>query len=86
AAASPACATIELHEAYMTAEGAMGMRPVTGGQIPVPAQGEVELKPGGLHIMCIEKQVEFEVGTIIPLTLEFEQSGSLELDVEIRQP
>ena len=83
---SEACGVVELHEAYMTDEGAMGMRPVTGGYIEVPAGGQAELKVGGLHVMCIEKLVDFEVGAILPLTLQFEKSGEMTLEVEVREP
>ena len=82
---SPACGVVELHESYKTEEGAMGMRPVAGG-IDVPAGGQAELKMGGLHIMCIDKLEDFEVGTILPLTLQFENSGEMTIDVEIREP
>ncbi len=83
---SSACGVVELHESYMTEEGAMGMRPVEGGGIEVPAGGEAELKIGGLHIMCINKLEDFEVGAVLPLTLEFEKSGEMTIDVEIREP
>jgi copper(I)-binding protein len=83
---SPACGVVELHESYMTEDGAMGMRPVEGGFIEVPAGGEAELKMGGLHIMCIEKLEEFTVGAILPLTLIFEKSGEMTIDIEIREP
>jgi copper(I)-binding protein len=82
---SPACGVVELHESYMTEEGAMGMRPVEGGFIEVPANGEAELKVGGLHIMCIDKLENFEVGTVLPLTLTFEKSGDISIDIEIRE-
>lgn len=83
---SPACGVVELHESYMTEEGAMGMRPVEGSAIEVPAGGQAELKMGGLHIMCIDKLEDFEVGAVLPLTLEFEKSGEMTIDVEIREP
>ena len=86
AGASPACGVVELHESYMTEEGAMGMRPVEGGYIEIPAGGEAELKMGGLHIMCIDKLEDFEVGAVLPLTLTFEKSGDISLDIEIREP
>jgi hypothetical protein len=82
---SPACGVVELHESYMTEEGAMGMRPVEGGYIEIPARGEAELKTGGLHIMCIDKLEDFDVGAVLPLTLTFEKSGDINLDVEIRE-
>jgi copper(I)-binding protein len=83
---SPACRIVELHESYMTEEGAMGMRPVEGGAIEIPASGEVELKIGGMHMMCIEKLQDFKVGAILPLTLNFEKTGNLKIDIEIREP
>lgn len=82
---SPSCGTVELHESYMTDDGAMGMRPVTGGFIEVPANGQAELKVGGLHVMCIDKKDDFQVGAKIPLTLNFEKSGAKTIDVEIRE-
>jgi len=83
---SPACGVVELHESYLTEEGAMGMRPVEGGGIEVPAGGQAELKTGGLHIMCINKLEDFTVGAILPLTLSFEKIGEITIDVEIREP
>lgn len=85
AAESSACGVVELHESYKTDEGAMGMRPVETG-IEVPAGGEAVLKMGGLHIMCIDKLEDFEVGAVLPLTLNFEKSGEIEIEIEIREP
>ncbi len=84
-ARSPACGIIELHESYQTPEGAMGMRPVPGGSIEIPAKSQVELKVGGLHLMCIDKLEEFKAGSRIPVTLMFEKSGAMTLEVEIRE-
>ena len=86
AGTSSACGVVELHESYLTEEGAMGMRPVEGGFIEIPAGGEAELKMGGLHIMCIDKLEDFEVGAVLPLTLNFEKSGEITIDIEIREP
>jgi copper(I)-binding protein len=83
---SPACGVVEIHESYMTEDGAMGMRPVEGGFIEIPAGGEAELKMGGLHIMCIEKLEDFTGGVVLPLTLNFEKSGEMTIDVEIQEP
>ncbi|MBE9523738.1 MAG: copper chaperone PCu(A)C [Chloroflexi bacterium] len=85
-ASSSACGVVELHESYKTEEGMMGMRPVEGGYIEIPAGEQVELKIGGLHIMCITKLVDFDPGVILPLTLDFENSGSMHVDIEIREP
>jgi periplasmic copper chaperone A len=84
AARTEACGVVELHEMYMKDDGTMGMRPVTGGVIDVPAGGNVELKPGGLHVMCLQKKSEFKAGTKIPLTLVFEKAGEVKVEAEIR--
>ena len=83
-ATSDACGMIELHEMYDKGDGVMGMRPVEGGTIVVPADGTAELKPGGQHVMCMGKQVEFEAGTEIPITLVFENAGEMEVTAVIR--
>ncbi len=85
-ASSAACNVTEIHESLMNADGTMGMRPVEGGKLAVAAKSVVELKPGGLHVMCIGKTEAFEVGKTISLTLTFEKSGAQTVEVEIRQP
>jgi hypothetical protein len=82
--ATDACGMVELHEMYDKGEGVMGMRPVEGSTIPVPASGSAELKPGGLHIMCMGKQIDFAAGTEIPLTLTFENAGEMTVTAVIR--
>ncbi len=84
-ASSEACGTVELHESYMLEDGAMGMRPVTGGSIEIPAGGMVELKVGGLHVMCLDKTTEFALGDTYPLQLVFEKSGEMAVDVKIQE-
>lgn len=81
---SSACGVIELHESFKKDDGTMGMRVVTGGAIEVPAGGTVELKPGGLHIMCLEKKAEFKEGDSYPLTLMFEKAGNKDVTAAIR--
>lgn len=83
--AAPQCGTVELHETYLTGDGASGMRPVPGGFIEIPPGGQVELKPGSLHVMCIGKEVDFAAGDKLPLTLYFEKSGNKTFDVEISE-
>jgi copper(I)-binding protein len=85
-ASSSACGVVELHESYKIEDGVMGMRPVEGGIIEIAAGKKVEFKIGGLHIMCINKLVDFEPGVVLPLVLEFEKSGVLDVGVEIREP
>lgn len=82
---SDACGVVELHESVMDSNGVMSMHPLEDG-IEIPAGKTVELKPGGMHIMCIEKKAEFVPGTELTLSLEFEQSGTVIQGIEIREP
>lgn len=84
AAAADVCGTVELHETIIDENEVMMMQPVTGGSINVPAGQTVELKVGGLHIMCIGKTRELTVGEQIPLTLTFAQAGEMQVTAEIR--
>ena len=77
---------VELHESYDKGDGVMGMREIEGGAIDIPANNQVELKMGGLHIMCINKLDDFQTGTKLSLVLEFEISGSKIIEVEIKEP
>ncbi len=83
-AGADVCGVVELHEMYSRENDMMGMRPVPDGYISVPDGETVELKVGGLHVMCIDKLQEFTAGDTIPLTLEFEKAGTIEVTAEIR--
>ena len=78
------CGVVELHEMYMAADDVMGMREVPGGVIDIPAGATVELKVGGLHVMCIGKTAELNLGDQIPITLNFAQAGPKTITAEIR--
>jgi hypothetical protein len=85
-AESSSCGVVELHESYDKGDGVMGMRPVEGGNIEIPAGGEAMLKMGGLHIMCIDKLDDFQEGAILNFTLNFEKTDPMTIEVLIRQP
>ena len=80
-----ACRKAEIHETYQKEGGAMGMRPVEGGRVPVPPGQTVVFAPGGLHIMCIGKQVDFQEGARFSLTLKFEKHDPITVEVEVRK-
>jgi len=83
-ASSEACGMVELHETVMQAGGVMGMQPVKGGVIEVPANGSVELKPGGFHIMCMMKSVEFKAGNDVHFVLTFANAGEITIHADIK--
>jgi copper(I)-binding protein len=74
----------EIHETRMEGE-VMKMQLLPDG-IEIPAGGEVELKPGGYHIMLIGLKRDLNEGDRFTLVLEFEKSGRLTVEVPVRQP
>ncbi len=68
-ASSPAAEVVELHLSSMDDEGMMSMNQVE--EIPVPAHGDAELKPGSYHVMLINLVEPLEADTEIELSLEF---------------
>jgi hypothetical protein len=79
------CMMVELHESFMNTDGTMGMRPVEGGAIEIPAKGQVELKVGGLHLMCMDKMDDmFTPGSKFDVRLKFENAGEVTVPVEIK--
>jgi periplasmic copper chaperone A len=82
-ATSDACGTVELHET-VDKGGVMEMQPIAGQMIEVAAGATVELKPGGMHVMCMMKKADFKAGDKYVVTLKFEKSGEIKVDAEIR--
>ena len=74
--------TIELHES-LESGGMMQMSPVPN--IPVPANGKVELKPGGFHMMLIGLTRPVKTGDKVQLTLNFEKAGKIPVMAEVRE-
>lgn len=84
-AALDGCGTIELHE-MINENDTMTMRQVEGNRIPVPAGETVMLQRGGLHVMCIGKTGEFTIGQSVPVTLTFENAGTVEVMADVLDP
>ena len=74
--------TIELHETQESG-GMLAMSPVPN--IPVPANGRTELKPGGLHVMLIGLNRELKAGDKVQLTLNFEKAGKVPVTAEVKE-
>lgn len=79
-AASPAAENVELHTNVKDGD-AMRMRPVDS--IPLAANGETKLEPGGYHVMLIGLKQPLKTGDKVPLTLTFEKAGSVTLQVPV---
>lgn len=84
-AASPVAGVVEIHEMAMDGT-VMRMRPVT--VIELPAGRDVQLKPGGHHVMLLDLKRPLKVGEKLPLQLRIETRDGKRvtqpIDVEVR--
>lgn len=62
----------EIHATETAADGTMVMIPQTDG-LPLAADGEIRLQPGGLHVMLLG----LTPGDAVTLTLTFEAAGEI---------
>jgi copper(I)-binding protein len=60
----------------------LGMQPVS--EIPVPANGSVELKPGGYHVMLMEPTGTLAIGDSVDLTLTFRNAGKITVKATVK--
>jgi copper(I)-binding protein len=80
AASSPVAGEMQLHTMAMDGN-VMKMREVKG--IDVPANGSVELKPGGLHLMFMDIKTPLKAGETVPVKLKFQKSGEVEVKLQV---
>jgi len=80
AASTPVAERAELHTHEIT-DGVMKMRPVD--LIEVAPGATTELKPSGLHIMMMGLKQLLKEGERFPLTLSFENAGTVEVEVTV---
>lgn len=76
--------TIEVHQTKES-NGMMMMEPATGG-VDVPANGALELKPGGYHVMLVNVTNGLNPGDTFTLTLTFSSGKEIPVDVVVREP
>lgn len=81
-AASGVASSVEIHQASMEND-IMKMTPVE--TVTIPAGGQIEFSPGGLHLMLIDLNQTLAEGQQITLTLEFENAGLVEIQVPVEQ-
>jgi len=83
-AGSDVSAKVELHEMAVI-DGVMRMRALDKG-IEIPAGGKLEFKPGGYHIMFIGLKAPLKVGDRVPVTLRFQNAGTIDLEFQVQVP
>ncbi len=82
AVSSPSAGKVEVHTMEVVND-VMVMRPVEGG-VEIPAGATVELKPGGLHVMFMQVKEPFKEGGTVPVTLEFEKAGKVDVALPVQ--
>jgi copper(I)-binding protein len=80
-ASTPAAGKVEIHE-MLDAGGIMKMRPVTAG-LTIPPSGHLVLTPGGSHMMFLELKSPFSEGEQIPVSLDFENAGQINISLKV---
>lgn len=83
-ASSPVSDVVEIHTMSME-DGTMRMRRLE--ELAVPAGETIKMRPGdGVHLMLIGLQDKLEAGDKFPMTLEFAELDSLEVEVWVQEP
>jgi copper(I)-binding protein len=73
---------VEIHEMAMD-NGVMKMRPLDKG-LDIDPGKTVKLAPGGLHLMLLDLKTQFKQGDKVPVTLEFEKAGKVQLVLDVQ--
>lgn len=82
--ATPLAAGSMIHDMSMEG-GVMKMAEMTGG-LPLVANEEIKLAPGGKHIMLMGLTAPLVEGVTVPLTLTFEATPAMTVQATVRQP
>lgn len=80
-ASSPAAQVVELHT-HKDEGGVMKMVKIEGG-ITIPAGQDHALARGGDHVMFMGLTKPWENGTVVPVTLDFGDCGTVETEVTV---
>src|SRR5476649_307499 len=73
---------IEVHE-MTTSNGVMTMRPLDKGLTIDPGK-TVKLAPGGYHLMMFDLKNPLKQGDKVPVTLEFEKAGKVQISLDVQ--
>jgi len=84
AVTTPVAGVAEVHEMKMEGD-VMRMRAVAGG-LELPPRREVQLKPGGYHLMLMDLKKALVVGETVPLELEFVDRAGRKAVARVQAP
>jgi copper(I)-binding protein len=72
---------VQIHEMKMEGDKMM-MRQMTA--LEIPANGSVELKSGGYHLMMLGLQEPIKEGDSVKMTLQFEKAGKVDISFQTK--
>ncbi len=73
---------VEIHEMAMDG-GVMRMRPLDQGLVIEPGK-TVKLAPGGNHMMLLDLKTQLKQGDKVPVTLQFEKAGKVNVSLDVQ--
>jgi periplasmic copper chaperone A len=73
---------VEIHEMAMDG-GVMKMRPLDKGLVIDPGK-TVKLAPGGNHLMLMDLKSQLKQGDKVPVTLQFEKAGKVNVSLDVQ--
>ena len=80
-ASSDIAGAVEVHLSQMKADGTMEM--IKQESVALPADGELELKPGSYHIMLIGLKQDIKAGDEFSLTLHFTNHEDITMTIPV---
>lgn len=80
-AGSPDYGMVMLHHSRL-ARGDSTMERVD--HLDIPAHGSVKLAPGGYHLMLVDLKHPFKQGEKVPVTLQFEKAGKVDVTLDVQ--
>ena len=73
--------SVQVHEMSIE-DGVMKMRPLDKGLAIEPGK-TVKLAPGGYHLMMVDLKSPLKQGDKLPVTLEFEKAGKVQVSLDV---
>ncbi len=77
------CGVVELHATTVDDNNVMQMRPAGSEELTVAAGATLEMRPGGLHVMCIEAAEPFVEGDTVAAVVRMAEAGSITAEIVI---
>lgn len=82
ASAAMVANNVELHESFVDEQGISRMTSID--RIVVPANSEIELRPGGIHIMLLDLKSNLSSGDKFNLEIEVENMDLISVEATVR--